>query len=240
MFEFMRLRALRVEVDVSLSTGAMSIEEATLYFEDRLNMSSAEAESEVLARLAAPGQGLSYVVGKIQLYEYQAKARLAAAAAAAAAATATATDAAAAHNTAHNGDDDKSTFNLASFHSLISYNGNLPFVLQMHDANLSTSLDTSFINLHFHFKGVPSSEIANVARDLSRVKNLPGAPPPTGDDALPVSFSGYADVGGAGGGEGEVRSLFYLMVHSTKQDVKESTDEEEFQVLEEAVGRPEF
>ena len=70
MFEFMRLRALRVEVDVGLSTGTMTVAEATLYFQTQVPMSEKEAEGEVLARLAAPGQGLSYVIGKIQLFDY--------------------------------------------------------------------------------------------------------------------------------------------------------------------------
>ena len=179
MFEFMRLRALRVEVDVGLSTGTMTVEEATQYFQKQVPMSEKEAEGEVLARLAAPGQGLSYVIGKIQLFEYLTASRL----------------------------SNTTGFNLATFHRRIEYNGNLPFVLQMHDANLKTSLSLNFVNLHSNYAGVMTSNVAKFARETSRVQGLPGRP----TENVPTMFSGYADVG-----PNNVRSLFYLLVHSTK------------------------
>jgi carboxypeptidase C (cathepsin A) len=177
MFEFMRLRALRVEVDVGLSTGSMSVEEATKYFQVQVPMSKEEAEGEVLARLAAPGQGLSYVIGKVQLFHYLMSAQLV-----------------------------DNSFDLATFHSNIEFNGNLPFVLQMHDAGLATTLKTDFINLHTNYVGVTSNYIPTFVHDATRIEHLPGRP----INNLPAMFSGYADVSNGD------RSLFYLMVHSSK------------------------
>ena len=68
--------------------GAEQPKQATLYFERLVPMSKREATSEVSARLAAPGQGLSYVTGKLELYRYL---QVGSAAAAAAAATTTVT-----------------------------------------------------------------------------------------------------------------------------------------------------
>ena len=103
-------------------------------------------------------------------------------------------------------------FNLATFHSTIEYNGNLPFVLQMHDANLTTSLSLNFVNLHSNYAGVLTSNVATFARDTSRVQGLPGRP----TENVPTMFAGYADVGPS-----NVRSLFYLLVHSTKTTTSE-------------------
>lgn len=116
-------------------------------------MSKADAESEVLARLAAPAQGLSYVIGKIQLFAYQHAARLAAV----------------------KYSKGKSTaFDLAAFHSTIETNGNLPFVLQMHSAGLATTLDVSFVNLHTAYAGVKPADVRARAEDPTLVRRLPG------------------------------------------------------------------
>ena len=90
-----------------------------------------EAVAEVHARLAAPGQGLSYALGKRQLLSYMEKAREAAERkqrrqprqpqqpqpqrGAAVAAVVVATN-----------------FSLAAFHASLLEQGNLPFVLQAH------------------------------------------------------------------------------------------------------------
>ena len=75
ILELMRLRALRVEADVGLSTGSLSVEEAVDFFARQVPMSKADAIGEVQARLAAPGQGLSYVIGKNQIYDFASAAR---------------------------------------------------------------------------------------------------------------------------------------------------------------------
>ena len=70
VYHLARLRALRVETDVGLATGLLSVADATAYLERAVPVSAAEAAAEVAARLAAPGQGLSYVLGKAELLAF--------------------------------------------------------------------------------------------------------------------------------------------------------------------------
>lgn len=64
---FMRLRALRVTVDVGLATGAMSIEDAAGALESRVPMDRETAREEAAFFAESPGQALSYQIGKTQL-----------------------------------------------------------------------------------------------------------------------------------------------------------------------------
>lgn len=64
---FMRLRALRVTVDLGLATGSMSIESAAAELETRVPMDIATATEEAAFFAESPGQALSYQVGKTQL-----------------------------------------------------------------------------------------------------------------------------------------------------------------------------
>jgi hypothetical protein len=64
---FMRLRALRVTVDVGLATGALSITDAARELESRVPMDAATAQEEAAFFAETPGQGLTYQVGKTQL-----------------------------------------------------------------------------------------------------------------------------------------------------------------------------
>jgi Bacterial protein of unknown function (DUF885) len=64
---FMRLRALRVTVDLGLATGTMSIGTAAAELESRVPMDPATATEEAAFFAESPGQGLSYQVGKTQL-----------------------------------------------------------------------------------------------------------------------------------------------------------------------------
>jgi hypothetical protein len=64
---FMRLRALRVTVDVGLATGALSIETAAAELADRVPMDSATAAEEAAFFAETPGQALTYQIGKTQL-----------------------------------------------------------------------------------------------------------------------------------------------------------------------------
>ncbi len=169
MYEFMRLRAIRVKVDVGLATGEMSFEDAVMYFQSQVPMSKVEAEGEVLARLAAPAQGLSYVVGKIQLFDFQQAARIAA------------------QNNPHE------HFDLGSFHASAAINGNLPFILQQHASGLQTSLKHSFVNVHSKYSGLKDEvAVARLAYDATLVRALPGIPP----ESSPAILSGYADIAG--------------------------------------------
>jgi hypothetical protein len=64
---FMRLRALRVTLDVGLATGSLSITDAASELESRVPMDSATAHEESAFFAETPGQALTYQVGKTQL-----------------------------------------------------------------------------------------------------------------------------------------------------------------------------
>ena len=186
MLEFMRLRAIRVAADVGLSVGSMSVAQATDYFATQVPMSREEAKGEVCARLQAPAQGLSYVIGKAQLFEFVQASKLRA-------------------------QSLNSTLDLLEFHTSIEVNGNLPFVLQMHAAGLQTSLSLDFENLHSAFDGVGTRDrMAELQAAPELVRRLPGTPA----GPSPLMLSGYERVAGVAGGA-EERSLFWLLVHSS-------------------------
>ena len=67
MCNFMRLRALRVSVDLGLVTGTMSISDAAGELESRVPMDAPTAQQEAAFFAETPGQALSYQVGKTQL-----------------------------------------------------------------------------------------------------------------------------------------------------------------------------
>jgi uncharacterized protein (DUF885 family) len=64
---FMRLRALRVTVDVGLATGAMSIEDAARALQSQVPMDEATAREEAAFFAETPGQALTYQIGKTQV-----------------------------------------------------------------------------------------------------------------------------------------------------------------------------
>ena len=64
---FMRLRALRVTVDVGLATGQMSIAAAAAELASRVPMDAATAQEEAAFFAETPGQALTYQIGKTQL-----------------------------------------------------------------------------------------------------------------------------------------------------------------------------
>jgi len=64
---FMRLRALRVTVDVGLATGALSITDAASDLVSRVPMDPATAREEAAFFAETPGQALTYQIGKTQL-----------------------------------------------------------------------------------------------------------------------------------------------------------------------------
>jgi hypothetical protein len=64
---FMRLRALRVTVDIGLATGALSIAGAAGDLASRVPMDAGTAREEAAFFAETPGQALSYQIGKTQL-----------------------------------------------------------------------------------------------------------------------------------------------------------------------------
>ncbi|MEN8656122.1 DUF885 family protein [Streptomyces sp. 21So2-11] len=70
----MRLRALRVEVDISLAVGELTLEEAAARLVERVPMDPATAWEEAAFSAGHPGQGLSYLTGKIQIHDLLAEA----------------------------------------------------------------------------------------------------------------------------------------------------------------------
>ncbi|MGI9115691.1 MAG: DUF885 domain-containing protein [Chthoniobacterales bacterium] len=102
IYNFMRLRALRVEVDVKLALGQFSLAQAAKYLEEKVPMDAATARQETIAFSTAPGQAISYQIGKLQIMKFLAEARL----------------------------QQGETFNLRAFHDFVWKNGNVPIALQ--------------------------------------------------------------------------------------------------------------
>ncbi len=102
IYNFMRLRALRVEVDVKLALGAFTLEQATKYLVEKVPMDPTTARQEATAFSVGPGQALTYQIGKLQITRLLAEARL------------------------KQGDK----FNLRAFHDFVWKNGNVPITLQ--------------------------------------------------------------------------------------------------------------
>jgi hypothetical protein len=102
IFSFMRLRALRVEVDVKLALGAFTLSQAADYLQQTVPMDRATASEEAARFAGTPGQAISYQIGKIQITELLADARRA------------------------QGD----AFSLQQFHDFVWNNGNVPLSLQ--------------------------------------------------------------------------------------------------------------
>ncbi len=102
IYSFMRLRALRVEVDVKLALGEFTLDEAADYLEHTVPMDKATARSEAALFASTPGQAISYQVGKLQITGLLADARRA------------------------QGD----AFSLRAFNDFVWNNGNVPIALQ--------------------------------------------------------------------------------------------------------------
>lgn len=71
----MRLRALRVEVDVKLALGEFTMTQAAEYLQRAVPMDPKTARSETADFASTPGQGISYQIGKLQIEEFLADAR---------------------------------------------------------------------------------------------------------------------------------------------------------------------
>ncbi|MEP6708100.1 MAG: DUF885 family protein [Pyrinomonadaceae bacterium] len=101
MYNCMRLRALRVEVDVKLATGQFTIDQAADYLEKIVPVDRATARQEAVFFASSPGQAITYQIGKLQIVKLLADARL----------------------------HQKEQFNLRAFHDYLWKNGNVPIAL---------------------------------------------------------------------------------------------------------------
>ena len=102
IYSFMRLRALRVEVDVKLAIGEFTLEQAADYLSKTVPMDHGTAIEEAAMFSSTPGQAISYQIGKIQIIRLLADARR------------------------KQGD----SFSLQTFHDFVWNNGNVPLSLQ--------------------------------------------------------------------------------------------------------------
>jgi hypothetical protein len=102
IYNFMRLRALRVEVDVKLATGEFTIPQAAEYLETSVPMDRQTARDEAASFAASPGQAITYEIGKLQILGFLTDARQ------------------------RLGD----RFSLRAFHDFVWKNGNVPIALQ--------------------------------------------------------------------------------------------------------------
>ncbi|MFQ5770232.1 MAG: DUF885 family protein [bacterium] len=102
IYRFMRLRALRVDVDVNLALGNYSIEQAAQYLAETVPMDYRTALFEAGFFALTPGQAISYQIGKLQILKLitDAKTKL--------------------------GDE----FSLRHYHDYMMENGNVPIALQ--------------------------------------------------------------------------------------------------------------
>jgi len=114
MYNFMRLRALRVEVDVRLAVGTFTIDEAADYLEKIVPVDRATARQEAVFFASSPGQAITYQIGKLQIVKFLADARL----------------------------NQKHDFNLRVFHDYLWKNGNVPIaLLRWEHLGLSEEID---------------------------------------------------------------------------------------------------
>ena len=99
---FLRLRALRVVVDVNLATGVFGFAEGVDQFVRRVPMDVQTATEETAMYLGGPGLAMAYLSGKLQLLRLLADAA----------------------------ERDGTAFSLRDFHDGVWKNGNVPFSLQ--------------------------------------------------------------------------------------------------------------
>jgi len=101
IYSFMRLRALRVDVDINLAIGNYSIEQAGKYLASTVPMDLPTGLQEAGFFAYNPGQAISYQIGKLQILNLVAEAKVIM------------------------GED----FNLRHFHDYLMENGNVPIAL---------------------------------------------------------------------------------------------------------------
>ena len=102
IYNYMRLRALRVEVDVKLALGEFTLDQAASFLAKRVPMDARTARSEAAMFATTPGQAVSYQAGKLQITKFLADARFKAG----------------------------SRFDIKAFNDFVWTNGNVPIELQ--------------------------------------------------------------------------------------------------------------
>jgi uncharacterized protein (DUF885 family) len=102
IYSFMRLRALRVEVDVKLALGEFTLQQAADYLSNTVPMDKKTALAEAAMFSSTPGQAITYQIGKAQIFELLSDARR----------------------------KQGNTFSLLAFHDFVWNNGNVPIALQ--------------------------------------------------------------------------------------------------------------
>jgi hypothetical protein len=102
IYSFARLRALRVEVDVKLALGEFSIAQGADYLARTVPMDRRTAEGEAASFATAPGLGIAYEIGKLQIERMLGERRL------------------------QQGDK----FTLREFHDYVWSNGNVPLAFE--------------------------------------------------------------------------------------------------------------
>src|SRR5436190_1566598 len=102
IYNFMRLRAVRGEVDVKLALGQFSLDQAAKYLQEKVPMDEQTARQEAIAFSTGPGQAITYQIGKLQIVKFLADARM----------------------------QQGQKFNLRAFHDFVWKNGNVPIALQ--------------------------------------------------------------------------------------------------------------
>jgi len=75
MYNYMRLRALRVEVDVKLALGEFTIEQAADHLQSVTGIDRATAWQEATFFASAPGQAITSQIGKLQIVKFLANAK---------------------------------------------------------------------------------------------------------------------------------------------------------------------
>src|SRR4029077_12638182 len=76
IYNFMRLRALRVEVDVKLALGEFTVEPGANYLGKMVPMDLRTAQSEAAFFATQPGLAIAYQSGKLLITDFLAEARL--------------------------------------------------------------------------------------------------------------------------------------------------------------------
>ncbi|HYW87737.1 MAG TPA: DUF885 family protein, partial [Chloroflexota bacterium] len=102
IYNFMRLRAVRVSVDVRLALGELTVETAARELTTRVPMDAGTAYEEASFFASSPGQAITYQVGKIQILGFLSDARRIQGA----------------------------NFSLRTFHDALWLNGSVPIALQ--------------------------------------------------------------------------------------------------------------
>lgn len=101
IYSMMRLRALRVVVDVKLALGEFTLDQAAEYLRQTVPMDRATARDEAAMFASTPGQAITYQIGKYDLLRLMTEAR----------------------------EKDGAAFRLRRFQDYLWLNGNVPFSL---------------------------------------------------------------------------------------------------------------